>query len=147
MLLHDSSFSNCRHVQEGRLEDYGRLFTDLSGYSLLHNALSPVIVFDLSTDTRSRGLGFCVYFCVCVLVVFLVFFKQVPNPLLLIFFSVLMRLELRKPALRKCKSSPVAFSELHHDIFFPAKCVFNIKYIQNGKLPWKVFRMFLVIIS
>lgn len=67
MLLHDNSFSNCRHVQQGRLEDYGRLFTDLSGYSLLYNTLSPVIVFDPSTDTRSRGLGFCVYFCVCVL--------------------------------------------------------------------------------
>jgi len=133
----------------GDLKTMERVFTDLSGYSLLRNILSPVVVFDPSTDTRSWGFGFCVY-VFCVLFGFGLFPPpQVPNPVLLIFFSVLMRLrlELRKPALHKCISSPVALSELNHGTFFPAKHVFNIKCIQNGKLPWKVFRMFLVIIS
>lgn len=35
-----------------------------------------------------------------------------------------MRLELRKSAFLKCKSSLVAFAELHHDAFFSAKRVF-----------------------
>lgn len=93
-------------------------------------------------------LVFCVHVFCCFLLVwgFLVFSK-VPSLLLLIFFSALVRLELRTPVLPKCKSSLVAFSELHHGIFFPAKCVFNIKFFQNGKLSWKVIRMFLVIIS
>lgn len=35
-------------------------------------------------------------------------------------------------ALPECRNSLVAFWELYHGVFFPAKCVFNIKYIQNG---------------
>lgn len=46
-------------------------------------------------------------------------FSQVPSPLLLSFFSALVRLELREPVLPKCKSCLVAFAELHQGIFFP----------------------------
>lgn len=34
---------------------------------MLHNILSPVLVFDPSTDTISWALGFCVYGFLCVL--------------------------------------------------------------------------------
>lgn len=95
--LHDNSFSNCWHVQQGRLDDCGRLFTDLSACIFLLNLLTQA-------DTVSWGLGVCLVFCVhvfCLLLVLVFCFSQVPSPLLLTFFSALVRLELRKPVLPK----------------------------------------------
>lgn len=64
--LHDNSFSNCRHVQPGRLDDCGRFFTDLSGYIFLLNSLTQA-------GTVSWGLGFCGYVWCFVCMCFVVF--------------------------------------------------------------------------
>lgn len=127
----------------------------VEGSSLIFQAVFCYLTHWLKHRQYHGVWGFVCMFgflCACVLLFlvglgFFSVFSKVPSLLLLIFFSALVRLELRKPVLPECKSSLVVFSELHHGIFFPAKCIFNIKFFQNGKLSRKVIRMFLVIIS